>query len=315
MRNLLKTYKASLFLILFVCSASVVLAQADLRTYRLQPEDIIAIRVYNEQDLSLDAQVGMDGTISYPFLGFIKVAGKTVSEVQSYIRNELIAQGYYKDPKVSVNIIRFRVLRASVVGIAQKPGQYEFKPGDRLLSLLAQAGGVVPGRSHLKRATLIRRGSVEQVPIDLRAMLERGDLSQNYELQDGDVLNIPEDTMNKVNVIGAVATPRTIEWRENMTLADAISSAGGEIPYKTKFSAVQIQRIDPSQPGGYYSFKVNFIKFLKDNDFSQNPFLEPGDIVFVPSTSTPDFNRLSQVANIVFVIQSITQRNFFFKPF
>ncbi len=286
----------------------------DVSTYRIKVEDVISIRVFGEPDLAVDAPVNQDGTISYPFLGFIKVEGMTTVEVENFIRTSLINGGYYVDPKVNVNIQRFRPNRASVVGLVGRPGQFDFKPGDRILTLLAQAGGHLPNRSRLNRTTLIRRGSLEQIPIDLEAMLERGDLSQNYELLDGDVLNIPEDTTNRVNVMGAVVQPRVIEWRRGLTLADAISGSGGEIPFRSKLSSIQIQRPVPGRENEYFRIQVDFTKFVAKGDYSQNVELMPGDVVYVPPTDTPDLNRLNQIANVLFTIQSITTRNFSIFP-
>ncbi len=290
-------------------------AQGSLASYRLKPEDVISIRVFGEREMDVDAPVGFDGKISVPLLGFIQAAGKTVSDLEMFIKSELIRQQFYRDPKVSVNIVRFKDLKASVVGIAQRPGQFDFKPGDRLLSLIAQAGGPLPNVSDLKRATLVRRGSIEQIPIDLQAMLEKGDLSQNYELQDGDVLNIPEVKVRFVNVIGFVNQPQRIEWRPSMTLADAIAQAGGEVQYRGSLSKVQVQRMVAGRANEYRRMEVDFTKFVKKNDFTQNPELLAGDIVYVPSSNNVDLNRASAIANIVFTVQSLLQRNFNFRPF
>lgn len=290
-------------------------AQGSLATYRLKPEDVISVRVFGEREMDVDAPVGYDGRISVPFLGFITAAGKTVAELETFIRTELIRLQYYRDPKVSVNILRFKDLKGSVVGMAQRPGQFDFKPGDRVLSLIAQAGGAIPNQSDLKRATLIRRGSIEQIPIDLQAMLEKGDLSQNYELLDGDVLNIPEVKVRFVNVIGFVNQPQRIEWRPSMTLADAIAQAGGEVQYRGRLSKIQIQRMSTGRTNEYKRIEVDFTKFVSKNDFTQNPELVPGDIVYVPASNNVDLNRASAIANIVFTVQSLLQRNFSFRPF
>ncbi|MBV6503104.1 MAG: hypothetical protein AKCLJLPJ_01167 [Fimbriimonadales bacterium] len=288
-------------------------AQVSGSNYRLQPEDFISLSIYGEEGMRVEAPVGLDGNISVPFLGLVAAAGKTTTELANFVRSELISRDYFKNPLVTVNIVRYRPLRASVVGFAQKAGQYEFKPGDRLLTLISQAGGTLP-TSDLRRATLVRKGSVEQIPIDLRAMLEKGDLSQNYELQDGDVLNIPRRYISQVNVLGYVPRPGQFEWYEGMTLAEALALAQGEIPYRSKLSAIQIQRQVPGRASEWRRFTVDFTKFVTKNDFTQNVVLQPGDVIYVPSTSSPDLDRASQIANIVFTVQSLLSRNFNFFP-
>lgn len=289
------------------------LAQTTALPYRLGPEDVISIRVYGEPDMGVDAIISQDGSISYPFLGFIKVEGMTPLEVENLITNRL-KPDYFKDPKVSVNIIRFRPTRASVVGIVQKPGQYDFRPGDRVLSLIAQAGGQIPQRSDLKKAVLVRKGTVEQIPLDLESMLEKGDLSQNYELRDGDIINIPEIEPQRVNVLGYVARPGQFLWTKGMMLSDAIALANGPIPDRSKLSEVSIQRPVPGRPFEYRQFVVDFVRFTDRNDYSQNVELLPGDLIYVPTTKNPDLGRASAYANLAFTVASLLNRNFSFFP-
>ncbi|MFN8140680.1 MAG: polysaccharide biosynthesis/export family protein [Fimbriimonadales bacterium] len=290
------------------------LAQGVATTYRLQPEDVISMRVYGEPEMNVDAPISLDGYVSIPFLGFIKFAGRTVEEIQTYIANELKTRKYYTDPKVTINIVQIRPVRASAVGFFTRAGQFAFRPGERILALISAAGNPQDGRANLRRATLIRKGTVEQIPIDLEAMLERGDLSQNYELQDGDILSVPEDASNRIMILGYVPRPQRLLWRKGITLADVIAEAGGEIPYQSRFSQIQIVRETPGRPGERTMFKVNFARFISKNDYSQNPELQKGDLVIVPSTKTPDTGRLNSIANVVYTISIIFGRNGLFFP-
>ncbi|MCH8275041.1 MAG: polysaccharide biosynthesis/export family protein [Armatimonadetes bacterium] len=286
--------------------------------YRLVPEDVISIRVFGEPEMLVDGvPVGLDGKISVPLLGFVKAAGLTMAELENYIRVELINRGYLVDPKITVNIIRFKPLQAKVIGMARQPGQYMFRPGDRLLDLLAQAGGALldgSNRANLKASTLVRRGSVEQIPLDLEAMLERGDLSQNYELEDGDVINIPETAENRVNILGYVMQPRQIVWRRGMTMADVLAMAGGEVPYRGRMSGIQVQRLVEGRPHEWRRLTVDFTRYLNGKDSTQNIEILPGDVVYVPSNNNLDLRRASQIAGIAFTIQSLLSSNFSFFP-
>jgi polysaccharide export outer membrane protein len=293
-------------------------SQLTLDTYRLQPEDVISISVFGEPDMTVQSvPIGLDGRVSIPLLGFVDAAGKTLMELQNYIRTELINRGFFVDPIVTVNILAFRPIRARVVGVVAQPGQYDFRPGDRILDLLARAGGKLEdgsNRANLKRATLIRKNSVEQIPINLEAMLDGQDLSQNYELQDGDVLNVPETTENRVNILGLVNVPRQIVWRKGLTLADAMALAQGEVPYRGKVSGILIQRPIPGRPDEYFRFSVDFTKYLSGKDPTQNILLMPGDLIYIPPNNNPDLNRLSQLAGIAFTISALSRANFNFFP-
>jgi polysaccharide export outer membrane protein len=288
-------------------------AQQASTPYRLGPEDVISIRVYGQADMSIDAIVSLDGTISYPFLGFIKVEGLTTADLEVLLTSRL-KPDYFKDPKVSVNIVRFRPRKASVVGIVQRPGEYDFRPGDRIRSLIAQAGGPVPRSSDLKHATLSRKGSRELIPLDLETLLEGHDTSQDYELQDGDVITILEAEPPRVNVLGYVARPGQFVWTKGMMLSDAIALANGPIQDRSKLSEVVIQRPVEGRPFEYRRIVVNFVRFQEKNDYSQNIELMSGDLVYVPSTRNPDLGRANAIANIAFTISSLLSRNFGFLP-
>ncbi|MEO7453842.1 MAG: polysaccharide biosynthesis/export family protein [Fimbriimonadales bacterium] len=291
------------------------LAQAvSSEPYRLRPEDVLAIRVYGEDDMSVDSPINLDGTISVPLLGFLNAAGKTTAELERHITQALKTAEYFVDPKVSVNIVRFRELRASVTGAANRPGEFIFKPGDRVLSLISQAQGYGFNRADLRKSVLIRKGSMEQIPLDLHAMLIRNDMSQNYELRDGDIINIPETRLNRVGVIGFAQRPGQFDWYEGMTLADALSQAGGEIPYRSRMSQIQIQRVTPGREFEYQKFKVDFTRFTSNNDFSQNVALQPGDVIFIPASNNVDITQLSQYANVAFTVSNLLRGNFNFLP-
>lgn len=273
--------------------------------YKLRPLDEIQIQVYNEAQIQAVLPILPDGKISAPFVGLIDVAGRTTAEVEAELTERYKERLKLRDPKVSVVVLRYRPIRAAVNGMALQPGRYEdFRPGDTVLSLLNRAGGVAPDRADLYRATLVRGASREAIPIDLHAMLFKGDLSQNYEIEDNDTLIIPEDRVNRINIIGTVAQPGTYPYKEPMYLSDAISQARGEVRGRTKFSEVMIIRKKPGVEDQLIRIRANFVKF-QAGDISQNVLLMPGDTIFVPETKTPDYNQLGSIFNSLFVIDRL----------
>jgi polysaccharide biosynthesis/export protein len=286
------------FAILLLLIATMVASFAQEPTYRLQPEDVLRIQVYNENQINSVVTVGKDGNISAPFVGVMRAQGKTTAELEADLAQEYVRKLRIRDPKVSVTIERFRSSFASISGAAARPGRYEIRPTDTVLQLIAQGGGVLlNGQADLRRATLQRGNSRELVPIDLHALLIKGDMAQNYTLQDGDVLNVPEETKNRVMILGELVRPGTVPFQDPMTLSDAISLAGGEIRYRSKLSECLIIRERKGSPGEYIRIKANFVDFIKNGNASQNPLLEPGDIVYVSATRTPDFQRIGELVN------------------
>lgn len=279
--------------------------------YKLQPEDLVRVLVYNEQQASADVPVGKDGYISAPFVGLIKVAGKTTAQVEAELVDLYKAKLRIRDPRVSVTILKYRTLKATVGGFVGRPGQFEIRPGDTLVTLLNQGGGPVPDRADLRRATFRRANSSELIPVDLYAMLIKGDTSQNYRLLDGDELNVPEETNLRISVQGAVAQPGTYGYKEPMTLSDAISLAHGEIPQKSMFSRVLIIREQQGQPGQFLRIQANYVKFIKEGDNSQNVPLMPGDLIVVPQTKTPDLQQITQIISTFFYGQQFLKNGVF----
>ncbi len=276
----------------------------------LQPEDALQIAVFNQPQLTVTTPVGKDGYVSAPFVGSVRAQGKTTTQLADELAELFKKKLFLRDPIVSVTVLQFRQLRASVGGAVQRPGTYQIRQGDTLITLLNQGGGPIVDASDLRRATLRHANANEYIPLDIYALLNRGDLSQNYVLQDGDELNIPTEGNNRIIVLGSVQAPASYPYHEPMTLADAISLARGEVPYKSRFSRVLITRPKVGQPGQYVRIVADFTRFIKSGDQQQNLVLQPGDIIFVPQTNTPDFQQIAAIANTAYLI-NIISTNFF----
>jgi polysaccharide export outer membrane protein len=280
--------------------------------YRLQIEDVIRIQIYNEAQVSQELAVGRDGNTVFPFIGVVRTVGKTTSELEAELAQEYSRRLKIRDPKVSITILRYRSIRASVIGLVGRPGLFDMRPTDTVLTLVSSAGGVaIEGRADLKRATFRRANTNELIPIDLQAMLINGDLSQNYVIQDGDELNVPEEQRNRILILGAVQRSGPIGYRETLTVIDALTSAGGEIPNRTKLSETMVLRERIGNPGEYLRIKVNLVDFIRKGDATQNIRLLPGDIVYFTQTNTPDIDRIANIGNTLFVIDRFFRENFF----
>ncbi len=272
-------------------------------TYRLQPEDVIRIQVYNEQDILADVPVGRDGNISAPFVGIIMAEGKTTAELEAELAKAYSSRLGLLDPIVSVTIVQYRRILATISDAVRTPGTYEMRPGDTIITLYTRGGGELnDSRTNLRRATLRRKGSMERIPIDLYAMLRLGDTSQNYEIRDGDELIVPIEDRNRIIVWGRVPAPGAYPYREPMTVMDAIAMGRGEIEFRSKLSAIKIIRQIPGRPGEYLHIEANLVRFMNNGDSLQNIRLEPGDIVYVPDSGNVNFRQITSIANIMFIL-------------
>lgn len=108
--------------------------------YRIMPDDILQIVVYQAPDFNRDAQVDATGNIALPLLGGVPVAGRTVRDVEAEITRRLKAK-YMQNPQVSVSVKDAVGLRVTVEGAVTKPGVVPVRGGVTLLSILAESGG------------------------------------------------------------------------------------------------------------------------------------------------------------------------------
>jgi polysaccharide export outer membrane protein len=280
--------------------AGALFAQRVEGPYRLQPEDVLTIRI-DPGNILHETQIGRDGLISLPYIGAMRASGLTITELEQRIADRFIQLDIFRKPIVSVSIRYLHRPKVSVTGMVNRPGSYEFKDGDRVLDALSLAGNYIPERAKLEEAWLQRLDG-EVIQLNLRRLLEQGDLSLNYPLQDGDTIFIPEDTQNRYFVGGEVKRPGLYTWRPGLTVLDALGQAGWETERGT-LSRTFIIRQKPD--GSTERIQVDMIKLLRQADMSQNVALQPGDVVFVSETRTPDWDKIYRALSLVWLARNL----------
>jgi len=162
--------------VLIVCFLMPVrsLATENLSDYRLGSGDRIAIQVFDEADLSMEVRLSDAGTISYPFLGEVRVLGNTVGQLADQIVVGLKGD-YLVDPKVNVSVIEYRPFYIN--GEVGDPGGYPYQPGLTLRKAIALAGGFTERASKTK-ITVLSEGTLDgkQRQISIDEMLSPGDI-------------------------------------------------------------------------------------------------------------------------------------------
>jgi len=204
-----------------VCLTLCGAAQVRAEEYVVGAGDLLQITVFDHSDLSVSARVSPEGQIRFPLIGTLYVAGLKTSRVVDVLTARL-ANGYIVDPQVSVVIQEYRSRKANVVGLANRPGIYEFRGALTLLELLSRAGGPSPEAG--SQAALTRRDGTT-VAIDLRALLTQGNTALDLEILDGDTLRIA--AAGTFFITGEVRRPGEYRFDEGMTLIRAITLAGG----------------------------------------------------------------------------------------
>ncbi|MGL0928870.1 polysaccharide biosynthesis/export family protein [Vibrio vulnificus] len=113
-------------------------SDASLDDYHLGTGDKIEIIVYGEDDLSMKLKIGKAGLVNFPYIGEVKLTGRTPSEIETEIENRLRGD-YLLNPMVTVNLESFRLFYIS--GEVEQPNGYEYQPRLTVEQAIAMAGG------------------------------------------------------------------------------------------------------------------------------------------------------------------------------
>lgn len=148
---------------------------SELSSYKLGVGDVITVQVVGEDDLKREkVRLSDAGTLSFPYLGEIKVRGMTVGELEEYITKGLKGR-YLLNPQVTVTMQEYR--NFFVNGQVDKPGGYPYVPGLTVRKAISIAGGFKE-RASKEKINVIREGDVKGVPtrISLEALVQPGDI-------------------------------------------------------------------------------------------------------------------------------------------
>lgn len=159
-------------------------------TEAMGPGDIIEVKVADQEELTGEYQVGEDGTIRFPWIGPVKVQGRTRRAVAEDIETAL-ADGWLNQPQVAVRVLDRQNREVSVLGQVKEPGSYPYKERLTLVQAISLAGGMNP-LAWPKHVKLIRETDAgrETFEIDVTDIIERG--AQDLPLEPGDIVFVPE---------------------------------------------------------------------------------------------------------------------------
>ena len=165
-------------------------AVVDPATYRVGPEDVLEISVWREEALKKDVLVRPDGGISYPLIGDIQAAGKTIADLRTEITTRL--EKFIPDAVVSVTVLKAASQRIYVLGKVTKPGEFPVGRSVDVLQALSMSGGLAPF-ADANGIRIMRREGDRQVvlPFEYTRVVRGEKLEQNVLLRPGDVVVVP----------------------------------------------------------------------------------------------------------------------------
>lgn len=278
----------------------------------IMPGDLLEVTILTDvepQSLPVSCRVDDNGDIQIPPIGKVSVAGLRFAEAESAIAQAAISRDVYRKPHITVTRTHMRTYRVTVTGAVQQPGVYEIPAAQAdLMTALVQAGGLSPEAEPVAEIRRAARGPLPAPPtdgtdtsaegrltswtdaateppstlrIDLLSATQNPNLPNEYRLNDGDVVHVPQRKLDPIFVDGLVNKPGMYEFPQNqeVRLLDALALAGGRSnPLAEK---VWIIRRIPgrSEP---ILIKANLRSAAKDP--AENPQIAPGDVITVEET-------------------------------
>jgi polysaccharide export outer membrane protein len=295
-------------------------AEAIAYEYRIAPYDVILVTVWDHPELTTPTgqfrspeengnRVSAEGTIFYPYVGTVQVAGKTVAEVRKLLAERL--NRVITSPQIDVRVVGFRGRRVQVTGEVLQPTTVPITDVPlRVQDAVAVTRGFSP-EADPANVTLSRNGRTYR--INLQALYENGDLSQNWLLRDGDVISVGDRSRNKVFVLGEVRQQTArVMIKGRMTLAEALlgtsqpavpneTGAGGLEPQIANVGKIYVIRGDFNEPNIYKLDASSADAMLLASSFQ----LKPRDVVYVAPYNVTRWSRV--MAQIVPTINSMYQ--------
>ena len=261
--------------------------------YVIGEGDLLQISVWGEKELSQIVRVRPDGKITIPALGEFMVAKSTPNDVQNELTRKL--RGIVKNPVVTVIVSEVTNNKVYVFGGGVNSGVYSLTQRTTLLQLLCQIGqqpkqvlGMTPTAAgtqartqveaqiaDLRNAYVIRHNKT--IKRDFYELFINGKMSDDIDIEPNDAIFIPAFRDRNVYVMGAVTTPKSIPFRDGLTVVEALLEAGGFTKFAKQNNTVIYRKDDKKE----IVIPVRVKDLTTDGDLKQNTRLLPGDYVVV----------------------------------
>jgi polysaccharide export outer membrane protein len=222
------------------------------KAYTIGPGDRLTIQVWDHDDLNRTVEVAPDGTFSFPFIGKVQASDKTAFMIENTLVEKL-SDGYLVGPQVTVGVIEYNNKKVFLFGEVVRPGSYVLRSNMRLLELISGAGGFTASRGSTCTVVRSSNADADAKPIAIEdatgheiitvnlTQLTKGNPGENIRIAPNDSIYI--SAAERIFVTGEVKRPGEIEYREGMTVRQAISLAGGGTP-KAAVGRIRIVRMD-----------------------------------------------------------------------
>jgi polysaccharide export outer membrane protein len=215
----------TVFLLMAACFALSASAQ-DKLDYPLGAGDAIRVQVFQNPDLTIEARVSENGSISYPLIGAVDLGGLSISAAEKKIAAALKSGGFVQQPQVNIVLMQVRGNQVSVLGQVNRPGRFPLETfNTRVSDMLAAAGGATPGGDDIAIVTGLRNGKPFRKEIDIPALYLSEQSEADIVLSGGDTIYVHRAPV--FYIYGEAQRPGAYRIERDMTVMQALAQGGG----------------------------------------------------------------------------------------
>jgi len=160
-------------------------------SYVIGANDMLAVNVWKEPDISRSVPVRSDGKISLPLVGELQASGQTPHQLEQEITKRL--QSYISEPEVTVIVQDSKSKKVNIMGMVARPGAYLLTSSTTVLDAIAMAGGFKDFAKQ-KSIYILRQaadGTEKRIPFNYKEVIKGKNSNQNIRLEAGDTLVVP----------------------------------------------------------------------------------------------------------------------------
>ena len=265
--------------------------------YKVGPQDVLNIIVWDHPELTIPTggqrsaeedghRVSSKGTIFYPYVGIVDVAGKTTEKIRNILTSRL--SKYIRKPQLDVRVVGFNSQKVQVAGAVEQPDSYPITDVALMLSDVVNTAGGNNERADIQSVILTRNGV--NTHYNLIERYYRGDSSEDIMLKNDDIVYVPANNMHKVFVMGEVDKQASLPLIDGqLTLADALASSGiDQLTADNERIFVLRKGEDFSKPYAYHLDASEPGALILATAFQ----LQPLDVVFVSTANLAKWGRV-----------------------
>ena len=241
--------------------------------YRIGPSDLLAIKVFQAEELSGEVRVDQRGAITLPLLGNVRIAGLTQAEAEKRLA-ELLGANLLQNPQVSIFIKEFTNQRITIEGAVNKQGVFPLNGKITVLQAIALAGGLGE-KAKSDSIVLFRKESAGDrvYSIDIN-LIREGKITDPLVMND-DRIVVQESETQTVSVEGEVKRPGIFTFSEPTTILQTIALSQGLTSLGAPNKVILFRRVNGVENA--YGIDLTAIRQGQERD----PFVQAGDRIVV----------------------------------